>query len=324
MALVLEPTQENLHLLRSVLKSGGLVAIPTETVYGLAANAFDSKACKGIFSVKGRPTNDPLICHVASLDIAETIAYFNDLSRQLARLFWPGPLTLILPKVECIPSIVTAGLDTVGIRCPMHPVLQKLFSEINFPLAAPSANPFAYISPTTATHVAHNLGKQLDYILDGGPCKFGLESTIIDARDESSPKILRQGALGKKLIETKSGIRLNDSSAQVTKGPAIAPGSALKHYSPRSKLILGKDPLTANMNLDGKTAFLFWQKPEIERHPDIFWLSTNNSLEEAAARLYAALHEIDNLGYEKIITQVFPDQDIGCALNDRLRRAAAE
>jgi L-threonylcarbamoyladenylate synthase len=324
MASLLKPTDENLNLLRNVLKSGGLVAVPTETVYGLAANAFDAEACARIFTAKGRPTNDPLICHIASLEVAESISSFNELSRKLARLFWPGPLTLILPKAKTIPDIVTAGLASVAIRCPMHSVFQQLISEIDFPLAAPSANPFAYISPTTATHVNENLGEDIDYILDGGPCELGLESTIIDARDESSPLLLRHGALSQEEIETTAGIRLIDKSSNITQGPSVAPGSALKHYSPKTGLTLSAAPIKEPAAVNPDTAYLLWKKPEGKNAENIFWLSASGSLTEAASRLYAALHEIDQLGYQQIIAQTFPEQGMGNAINDRLRRAAAK
>ena len=322
MASVLLPTDENLELLRNVLRDGGLVAIPTETVYGLAANAFNSSACENIYQAKGRPATDPLICHVASVSIAQSIASYNQLSRHLADLFWPGPLTLILPKAKVIPDIVTAGLDSVGVRCPIHPVFRQLIKSLDFPLAAPSANPFAYISPTTAAHVADNLGDKIDYILDGGPSALGLESTIVDARNESAPVLLRHGALGKTEIENRAGIKLIDLASSVTQGPAVAPGSALKHYSPMTPLVLSTNPLEDHET--DSSACLLWKKPAGNISGNVFWLSANGSLEEAGARLYAALHEIDQLGFKQIIAQTFPEEDLGSALNDRLRRAAAK
>ncbi len=322
MASVLLPTNENLQLLRRVLRDGGLVAVPTETVYGLAANAFNSSACENIYKSKGRPATDPLICHVASVSIAQNIASFNNLSKHLADLFWPGPLTLILPKAQLIPDSVTAGLDSVGVRCPLHPVFRQLIETLEFPLAAPSANPFAYISPTTAAHVADNLGDRIDYILDGGPSALGLESTIVDARNESAPVLLRHGALGKSEIEARAGIKLTDKGSSITDGPAVAPGSAIKHYSPMTPLLISPDPLAHYES--SQKAYLVWKKPDGIIYDNLFWLSANGSLEEAGARLYAALHEIDRRGYSQIIAQSFPEEDIGSALNDRLRRAAAK
>ena len=323
MATTLQPTNENLRRLRKFLRLGGLVAIPTETVYGLAANAFDAKACEKIFAAKGRPADDPLICHVASIDIANSIGHFNPLSLRLAETFWPGPLTLILPKKEKIPSIVTAGLDSVGVRSPKHPVFRDLIKEIDFPLAAPSANPFAYISPTRPEHVEANLGDRIEYILDGGPCELGVESTIIDTRDESRPTILRQGALTQEMIEKTLGIVLFGREDVAAEGPARAPGTAPKHYSPKGNLTLTASINSNEAAAHPETAYLVWKKPTRIDLDNLFWLSASGSLEEAASRLYAALREIDQRGFEQIIAETFPDEGLGLALNDRLKRAAA-
>jgi len=324
MAIILQPTEENLRTMRKFLRLGGLVAVPTETVYGLAANAYDDEACRKIFEAKGRPADDPLICHVASIEIAEKIGRFNPLSLKLTEAFWPGPLTLILPKKETISPIITAGLDSVGVRSPNHPVFRELISEIDFPIAAPSANPFAYISPTQADHVEDNLGNRIEYILDGGPCILGIESTIIDARDESDPAILRHGALSQEAIEATLGTKLRSKTASVSNGPAVAPGSSAKHYSPRGKLSIVAHIDIEQTSESPKKAFLVWKKPTVATPKNLFWLSANDSLEEAASRLYAALREIDTLGFMEIEAETFPDEGIGLALNDRLRRAASK
>jgi len=323
MAKILQPTEENLRHLRKFLRLGGQSAIPTETVYGLAANAFDANACEKIFEAKGRPADDPLICHVASIEVAESIGHFNPLSRRLAETFWPGPLTLIVPKKANIPDIVTAGLDTVGVRSPNHPVFRQLIEELDFPLAAPSANPFAYISPTTPSHVEESLGERIRYILDGGPCELGVESTIIDARDESRPILLRHGALARETVEKTLGISLFSKAHAVVEGPAVAPGNASKHYSPNGDLTLvaGIDPDKASSHPE--TAHLFWRKPTNATASNIFWLSANGSLEEAASRLYAALREIDREGFQNIIAETYPEEGLGLTLNDRLKRAAS-
>ena len=191
-AKIYSPTPVNLRRLAGVLRDGGLVALPTETVYGLAANALDARACRAIFRAKGRPTQDPLIVHVLDLAHAEELATFHPLARRLARRFWPGPLTLVLPKKICIPDIVTADRATVAIRSPAHPLTRQLLRRAGIPLAAPSANPFGYISPTTAAHVRDSLGKKISYILNGGACSVGVESTILDLTNPAALKILRK------------------------------------------------------------------------------------------------------------------------------------
>jgi L-threonylcarbamoyladenylate synthase len=194
------PTLPNLLWLARVLREGGLVAIPTETVYGLAAHALDARACRAIFRAKGRPANDPLIVHVLDLAHAEQLAEFNDAARRLTRAFWPGPLTLVLPKRACVPAIVTSGGATVALRAPSHPLARRLLKLAGVPLAAPSANPFSYISPTTAAHVRDGLGARIPHILDGGECDVGVESTVVDLTQPSRPRILRPGAISAAVV----------------------------------------------------------------------------------------------------------------------------
>ncbi len=325
MANILQPTDENLRDLRKFLLFGGLVGVPTETVYGLAANAFDPEACAKIFEAKRRPANDPLICHISGVDALEQICHANPLAIRLAQRFWPGPLTFVLPKKDKIPGIVTAGLDSVAVRCSAHPDFQKLVNQCDFPIAAPSANPFAYISPTTAQHVEAGLGSKINFILDGGPCAFGVESTIIDLRDESCPRILRYGALAAEEIEAELGRSIEKPVATTADESVqhLAPGALPKHYSPRTPLDLrGGIAADEIENLPQDTAALLLAKPSQATGKNVHWLSENGKLAEIAANLFAKLRELDDSGYSRIIAEEAPELGLGLAINDRLRRAS--
>lgn len=323
MATILQPNEENLREIRKFLRLGELVAIPTETVYGLAANALDAGACEKIFSVKERPSNDPLICHVPDFESLTHYCETNPLSEKLANAFWPGPLTLVLPKKNIIPRIVTAGLDSVAVRSPSHPVFRKLMEGCDFPLAAPSANPFAYISPTLAIHVQANLGDRIETILDGGPCDLGVESTIIDLRNPNSTRILRYGALPVEKIEDVLKQRVNRPFPSES-GISIAPGALPKHYSPRTKLELRSLPILEDelQKSDRSLAFLLLRKPPHSLSSHIHWLSENGELDRIASQLYAKLRELDAAGYTKIVVEEAPELELGMTINDRLRRAA--
>ena len=226
---------KDINKAKELLEAGKLVAIPTETVYGLAANALNAEAVTGIFTAKNRPFFDPLIVHVASLDQANR--YIKSIPaplRQLAESYWPGPLTLLVERGESIPDLVTSGLSTVGIRCPSHPLTRELLELTNFPLAAPSANPFGYVSPTTPAHVADQLGDRIPYILDGGPCTVGIESTIVGI-EQGKCAVYRMGGLDVEAIEEVVGkIELKTSSSNPK-----APGQLQSHYAPRKKVITG-------------------------------------------------------------------------------------
>lgn len=313
--------------MRKFLLSGGLVGIPTETVYGLAANALDPEASAKIFEVKRRPPNDPLICHVASFDSLDRISYPTKLSERLASQFWPGPLTMVLSKKPIVPDLVTAGLNSVAVRCSSHPVMKSLTAGCDFPIAAPSANPFAYISPTRAGHVQASLGNDIEFILDGGPCKLGLESTIIDARDEASPRVLRHGALCVEEIEKTLGITISSPETEPSeKESLVAPGALPKHYSPRCPLEVRASGISENEigKVDESTAFLFLQRPKFAAKSNVYWLSEAGSLSEIAANLYGLLREIDSKSYQLIITEEAKELGLGVAVNDRLRRASKE
>ena len=331
MAKILFPTLANLQQLAGFLARGGLVAVPTETVYGLAADALNARACHAIFRAKGRPTTDPLIVHVASLAAAAEIAELPPEARLLARAFWPGPLTMVLRKRDCIPDIVTAGRPTVAVRNPAHPAMRRLLRLCGRPLAAPSANPFGYISPTTAAHVQHGLGRRLRYILDGGACRVGVESTIVDLSDPGHPRVLRVGGIDAAAI----GRVLHREIAVANRsGPAraaqLAPGMLTRHYSPRTPLRLHATITPALLRRAGpEVGLLFFASPRHRKDPNraqpvVAVLSPRGSLAAAARHLFARLHALDQLGLRRIHAELAPERGAGVAINDRLRRAAAQ
>ena len=321
-AKIYAPTSANLRRLAVVLQRGGLVAIPTETVYGLAAHALDAKACRAIFSAKGRPANDPLIVHVLDLAHAEELAEFNAAARQVARRFWPGPLTIVLPKKPCVPGIVTSGGDTVALRAPAHPLARKLLALAQVPLAAPSANPFSYISPTTAAHVQQGLGGRIRHILDGGSCIVGLESTVLDLTNPAKPRILRPGAITaaqvaqvlKRKVTTRA--RSGKQNARL-----LAPGMLERHYSPRTPLRLTARPAGASR----QTALIFLRRPAGKQLAHVYWLSKAGALDEIARHLYRVLREADAGGYREIQLEKLHATagGLAAALNDRMKRAAS-
>lgn len=322
MARIYPASDENIFFLGRKLLEGEIVAVPTETVYGLAACAFDEKACARVFQVKARPAFDPLIVHLPEDYELEEIASSNPLAAVLAAAFWPGPLTLVLPKKPVVPDIVTAGLGSVAVRVPRHPVFQKLLRECNSPLAAPSANPFSYVSPTTAAHVESGLGEKIDHILDGGSCEIGLESTIVDVRNPAKPSLLRPGAISPDELGRATGHWFGDPQAP---GGEVMPGQLRRHYSPRSACKL-RDSLDPHEALrQQETAFLFYRRPDPlpPRAENIFWLSETGDDGEAARRLFAVLREIDSRNFTRLLAERAPGHGLGQAINDRLRRAAA-
>lgn len=292
-----------------LLRAGGLVGLPTETVYGLAADARNARAVAGIFAAKGRPTFNPLIVHVASLEAASELVEIGPEARVLAKAFWPGPMTLVLPSKGGVADLVQGGLPTLAVRVPAHPVARAVLAEFSGPLAAPSANPSGGISPTTAAHVVAGLGGSVDAVLDGGACTVGLESTIL-APGPDGVRLLREGGIAREAIEALVGPVLSD----LTPGRVEAPGQMERHYAPRTQLVMGG---TAG---DGEVMIGFGNGP-----CDLS-LSENGDLVEAAARLFATLHAADALavtrGASAIRVAEVPEEGLGRAINDRLRRAA--
>ncbi len=304
---------------RELLTRGLLVAIPTETVYGLAANALDADAVLRVFEVKQRPRFDPLILHGADRDrLAEYVQNFPDWAVTLANEFWPGPLTLVLPKREIIPDIVTSGLDAVAVRVPLNPLTHELLTQIEFPLAAPSANPFGYVSPTTPQHVMDQLGGKISYILDGGECSVGIESTIV-TEQHGHIYILRLGGTSVEEIEGVIG------PVTISIGPndeGHSPGSLKYHYATRTPLKLG--PIDLSKYDPHTIGILSFQTRYAEIPPEHqIVLSTSGDLRKASKYLFAAMRHLDSLNLAAILAEEFPETGLGRAINDRLQRASA-
>jgi L-threonylcarbamoyladenylate synthase len=310
---------EQIKKASKLLKAGNVVAIPTETVYGLAANVFDEKAVKKIFEIKGRPLFNPLIVHIKSIEDLQNVATnIPPKAWILANYFWPGPLTLVLPKKKTIPYVVTAGKETVGVRIPSHPVALALLEEVDFPLAAPSANPFGYISPTNAAHVQKQLGTKIPFILDGGNCEKGIESTIIGFENDE-PVLYRVGAISKEAIEKCVGPISSKTKAATT---PEAPGMLSKHYSPRTPFMVSESILSDIEKYKNRAVgFIIFSNGIDETSEKFILLTKTESLDEAAQNLYAAMHQLDAQEFDFIIAEKFPETGIGISLNDRLFRA---
>ena len=302
------------------------MAVPTETVYGLAADALNPRACRKIFTAKGRPTSDPLIVHVHSLDQVAAIAKWNQSAMRLAKSFWPGPLTLVLPKKPVVPDIISAGLASVAVRMPSHRLFRRLLKLAGTPLAAPSANRFGYISPTTARHVHDGLAKKIRHILDGGPSKIGLESTIVDLRRESRPRLLRPGAITQTELERALGrklIRLSTRSSRANQHLVqVAPGLLTRHYSPRTPIELHQQ-ITLPRNGSPSEAWVLASRPTKRQDKNVFWLDAGGDLKGAARRLFSILRKLDDGRFKKIHIEIAHGGGLADAINDRLRRAAA-
>ncbi len=312
-------TEENIKLAGSIIKKGGLVAFPTETVYGLGANALNPYAVAKIFEVKNRPTFDPLIVHISKIEWLEKLTKeIDERAFKLIEKFWPGPLTLVLPKSQIVPDIVTAGLPTVAIRMPSHPVALALIESSETPISAPSANRFGYISPTTAEHVEKQLGDKIDLILDGGRCPIGVESTVLSLIDDE-PAILRPGGLPVEEIEKVMGkVKIQTKSEK-----PLSPGQLLKHYSPRTpvKIFKSIDEIKENENI----GILLFKKLDVDikaKHIEI--LSETGNLVEAAGNLFSALYRLDEANVDIIYAQEVPEVGLGLAIMDRLRKASGE
>jgi L-threonylcarbamoyladenylate synthase len=301
----------------AVLRRGGLVAFPTETVYGLGADAFQPIAVARVFEVKARPSFDPLIVHLAEAGELERVSPTHDPRvAALAARFWPGPLTLVLPRRPELPDLVTAGLDTVGVRVPAHPAARRLIAAAGTPLAAPSANPFGYVSPTTAAHVAELLGSAVDLVLDGGPCRVGVESTVLSLEGET-PVILRPGGVPREALEEALGVAVE--AATRAERP-LAPGQLERHYATRTPLRILPGP--AGPAPPGRVGLLAWREATATGYAATEVLAPDGSAETAAARLFAALRRLDAARLDLILAEPCDEAGLGHAIMDRLRRAS--
>ncbi len=323
---IYRPTPVNIRRLGAMLHRGKLVAVPAETVYGLAADATNPEACAAIFRAKGRPTYDPLIVHVATLAQAKELAVWTPLANRLAKAFWPGPLTMVLKRRPTVPDIVTSGLDTVAVRMPAHPLFRKLLRTAGTPLAAPSANPFGYISPTCAEHVHDGLNGRISAILDGGPCEVGVESTILSLNEEKHLTLLRPGAINRRRLIEALGAEIKISRkkfvAKSNQRP-IAPGLLDRHYSPKTPtVLLSRFP----RKMSPRDAWVHFDAGDFSHthSQNHFNLSLDGSGVTAAKRLFSVLRKIDGQGFRKIYLEKAPiKNDWAEVLNDRMGRASA-
>jgi L-threonylcarbamoyladenylate synthase len=308
------PSRAEIEHAASLLRAGKLVAFPTETVYGLGANALDEAAVRRIYEVKGRPSSSPIIVHVSSLEMAQTVvAEWPPKAQLLAKSFWPGPLTLVLKKQPTISPVITAGLDTVGVRMPRDITALRLIAAVKVPIAAPSANRFTELSPTTAKHVRAGLGDRVDYILDGGRCKVGIESTVLSLVDDQ-PVLLRYGGVQLLLIQRKIGpVRIH---TEVPDEAHLAPGMFPKHYSPRTALLLC---VNGNVPRQGRGAYLQLRTPPAAEVRETVQMA--DAAAGYAHDLYRVLHDLDVKGYDWIAVEAPPPSEEWRAVWDRLWRA---
>jgi len=314
--------KETIHKAAEIIRRGGIVAFPTETVYGLGADAFNPLAVARVFEVKRRPYFDPLIVHVAChADLNNLVIEIPSKAKELMKRFWPGPLTVVLLKKDEVPDIVSAGLSTVAVRMPSHPMALSLIEQANCPIAAPSANPFGYLSPTTAEHVREQLGDQVDLILDGGPCPVGVESTILSFL-EKKPRLLRPGGVPLEEIEWIIGkIELG----RPEEDRPFAPGMLPRHYAPRTPILLdwcGEDFDSYRHKRIGLLAFQETKNFLKFQHIEV--LSKNGDFREAAANLFSAIRRLDALNLDLILAEAIPEVGLGRAIMDRLRRASGK
>ncbi len=323
MARILDGTDPRaIDTAAAALRAGEVVAFPTETVYGLGADALNERAVAQVFAIKNRPQFDPLIVHLPDKEVVpQYAATIDGRAAALMERFWPGPLTLVLRKRPIIPDLVTAGLDTAALRVPAHPVALALLRAVGRPIAAPSANPFGYVSPTTAVHVCDMLGDAIRLILDGGPCAVGVESTVC-ALTEADAVVLRPGGVTVEEIEAVIGpVRIASTSQPDVRSPGTLP----RHYSPRVPLTLlapGED--IPHPRIGERVGLLILApRPGVEGYTAVETFSNNGNLVEAAANLFAALRRLDGLGLERIVVEPVPERGLGRAIMDRLRRAAA-
>lgn len=306
-----------------ILADGGIVGMPTETVYGLAANAFSAKAVAKIFEAKKRPWFDPLIVHISSVEfLPQLVLDIPPAAHILAEAFWPGPLTLVLKKTENIPDLVTAGMPTVAIRVPSHAIAQELLKACAFPLAAPSANLFGRVSPTTSKDVLDQLEGRIDGCIEGGDCEVGVESTIVDLTGPQA-RLLRPGGISREDIEALIGPLAMNETPMGENGEAMpAPGTCKRHYSPETPIQFAED---AEIPDDSRVGLIAFGPRKRRRQGFIKMvnLSETGDLHEAASHLYSALRQMDLCGLDYVVVERIPETGLGLAINDRLRRAAA-
>jgi L-threonylcarbamoyladenylate synthase len=335
------PLEEHPAVVRAaqVIRAGGLVAFPTETVYGLGANALDARAVAKIYEAKGRPLNDPLIVHIADLADLTDLTDPPNLTRELTRTFWPGPLTLVLPRAPGVPPIVSAGLDTIAVRMPDHPVAQALIRASGTPIAAPSANRFGHVSPTMAQHVLDDLDGRIDLVLDGGPTHIGVESTVLDLTTDP-PRILRPGGITRerieavlaqmgKRLETRGRPAIFDSGSPAPPSSIFrSPGMLPSHYAPQAELVICRDigemldRHSALTSQHRKVGLLILERQRAacqDLHPQF---TLGSTMDDVARNLYAGLRALDSAGVEVILVTDVPRQGLGEAIADRLTRAA--
>lgn len=315
-----EDFMQTLRVGAEFIKKGGLVAFPTETVYGLGACAFNAEAVTRIFEAKGRPLDDPLIVHVANKEQVERLSTnVSPLTRMLMDRFWPGPLTLVVPKSPSVPDIVTAGLPTVAIRLPANPWTRKFISLARTPIAAPSANAFGRTSPTSARHVIEQLTGRYDFLIDGGACRVGVESTVLSLV-HPKPTILRPGGVTKEEIEALIG-PVEATPWQVeSKGAKPSPGLLTTHYAPRTPMIVSSDLRAYTKRRD--VGLITLRKPHESVSGPVISLSPRGDLREAAINLYRAMRELDQMNLALIVAEEMPQEGLGMAINDRLKRAS--
>ena len=329
---VLQPTRENLQLAAAIFRAGGLVGMPTETVYGLGANALDENAALAIFAAKGRPADNPLIVHISALDqVKDIVSEVPECARKLMDAFWPGPLTLIMPKHERIPLAVTAGLSTVAVRFPVHHVAREMIDLAGLPIAAPSANLSGRPSPTTAQHVLDDLNGRIPLIIDGGPCQVGLESTVVDTTRERAV-LLRPGGVTREMLQDALGeeVLLGKGVMEPLKDgeKALSPGLLHKHYAPKAqvRVVLGED--------EARIAYIRKQAAQDERpcvlcldarkgrYGNLPVLSAGDTPESYAHNLFAALRAADDAGYTHVYAEGLSLDGVGLAVMNRIERAA--
>lgn len=322
-AILSTARQQAIRRAAEIIRTGGLVAFPTETVYGLGGDALNPEAVAKIFAVKRRPRFDPLIVHVSNPAMLDRlVATVSNGAQRLIEEFWPGPLTVLFPKRPIVPDLITNGLPTVAIRCPAHPVALALIKEACTPVAAPSANPFGYISPTMAQHVADGLGKNVDMILDGGPCPIGVESTIVSLLGPR-PVLLRPGSIAVDRLEAALGMTIEP--APTTSAP-LSPGRLTRHYAPRTSVTLLTSSSEFPELLETERVGLLAVTPPTSldsRFTVVAILSESGDLAEAAHRLFATLRRLDDLGLDRLYIVPCEERGLGAAIMDRLRRCAA-